>query len=321
MFLRNAWYAAGFSDEFGRNLLARTFLNEAVVIFRTQDGKAIAIEDRCAHRRLPLSMGRLIGDQVQCGYHGLVYDCSGRCVKIPGQTAKSIPPARASADLPGRRPAFLPVDLDGRSRARGPGPDSGLQPDRRARRRSASDQAAREVQLSADRRQSARPVPPALRPLHDHGQPAACPRTRSSRRCEPATRCRSSVGSATSCRHRRSSSSAGYQGRVNLWQVSEYSPPSTFGWATARPMRAFRSARRATSGVTARGASTSCMGSRRKPKGRRTSSATSRSCPTFGDEAAIAEFLRQNDQIITEDRDIFAVQQRRSTPIIADFPL
>lgn len=92
MFLRNAWYAAGFSDEFDRNLLARTFLNEAVVIFRTQDGRAIALEDRCAHRRLPLSMGRLVGDQVECGYHGLVYDCSGRCVKIPGQTAKSIPP-------------------------------------------------------------------------------------------------------------------------------------------------------------------------------------------------------------------------------------
>src|SRR5262249_1648260 len=40
-----------------------------------------------AHRRLPLSAGHLIGDRIQCGYHGLVYDCAGECVKVPGQAA------------------------------------------------------------------------------------------------------------------------------------------------------------------------------------------------------------------------------------------
>ncbi len=45
------------------------------------------MEDRCAHRRLPLSMGRLIGDNVECGYHGLVYDATGACIKIPGQAS------------------------------------------------------------------------------------------------------------------------------------------------------------------------------------------------------------------------------------------
>lgn len=91
MFLRNCWYAAGFSDEFGRALLPRTYLNEPVVIYRTREGKPVALEDRCAHRRLPLSMGKLIDDSVECGYHGLVYDCAGTCTKIPGQ--ESIPPA------------------------------------------------------------------------------------------------------------------------------------------------------------------------------------------------------------------------------------
>src|SRR5262245_18646292 len=91
MFLRNAWYAAGFSDEFGRQLTARTYLNEAVVIYRTRDGRPVAFEDRCAHRRLPLSMGRLTDDNVECGYHGLVYDCGGNCVKIPGQSRESVP--------------------------------------------------------------------------------------------------------------------------------------------------------------------------------------------------------------------------------------
>lgn len=85
MFLRNCWYAAGFSEEVGRDFLARRYLNEDVVIFRKEDGTPVALEDRCAHRRLPLSKGRLIGDNLQCGYHGLVYDCTGACIKIPGQ--------------------------------------------------------------------------------------------------------------------------------------------------------------------------------------------------------------------------------------------
>ncbi|MDA0261133.1 MAG: aromatic ring-hydroxylating dioxygenase subunit alpha [Proteobacteria bacterium] len=85
MFLRNYWYAAGFSEEVGRDFLARTYLNENVVLFRREDGTPVALEDRCAHRRLPLSLGKLIGDTVECGYHGLLYDCAGTCIKIPGQ--------------------------------------------------------------------------------------------------------------------------------------------------------------------------------------------------------------------------------------------
>jgi phenylpropionate dioxygenase-like ring-hydroxylating dioxygenase large terminal subunit len=88
MFLRNCWYAAGFSDDFGRSLTARTFLNEAVVLYRRRDGVPVALEDRCAHRRLPLSMGRLLEeDAIECLYHGLVYDGSGTCVKVPGQAS------------------------------------------------------------------------------------------------------------------------------------------------------------------------------------------------------------------------------------------
>lgn len=85
MFLKDHWYAAGFPHELGREFLARTFLNQAVVMFRTEDGTPVALEDRCAHRRVPLSLGRLIGDTVECGYHGLQYDCSGKCTRIPGQ--------------------------------------------------------------------------------------------------------------------------------------------------------------------------------------------------------------------------------------------
>jgi len=76
MFLTDCWYAAGFLDEFGRELRGRTFLGEPVVLFRTEAGELVALEDRCAHRRLPLSVGRLKGDTIECSYHGLVYNRS-----------------------------------------------------------------------------------------------------------------------------------------------------------------------------------------------------------------------------------------------------
>ena len=85
MFLRNHWYVAAWSDELGTDPLAVTMHNEAIVLYRKQDGTPVALENRCAHRRLPLSEGRLVGDNIECGYHGLVYDCTGKCLKIPGQ--------------------------------------------------------------------------------------------------------------------------------------------------------------------------------------------------------------------------------------------
>jgi len=50
MFLRNAWYVAAWDYELGHEPLARTLLNEPVVLFRAQDGSPIVLEDRCCHR-------------------------------------------------------------------------------------------------------------------------------------------------------------------------------------------------------------------------------------------------------------------------------
>src|SRR5690606_5143177 len=47
-------------------------------------GEVVALEDACPHRKLPLSMGRLHDDTIECGYHGLTFDCSGACVRAPG---------------------------------------------------------------------------------------------------------------------------------------------------------------------------------------------------------------------------------------------
>jgi vanillate O-demethylase monooxygenase subunit len=86
MFIRDRWYVAGWSHEFTAALLPRRICDEPIVFFRTGDGAMAAMEDRCPHRRLPLSLGRLVGDEVQCGYHGLRVGPDGRCTFAPGAT-------------------------------------------------------------------------------------------------------------------------------------------------------------------------------------------------------------------------------------------
>jgi vanillate O-demethylase monooxygenase subunit len=93
MFIRNAWYVAALSAEIKAELFPRTILNEQVVMYRTSDGKVVALEDRCSHRQVPLSKGCLQGDQVQCWYHGIRFDSAGNCVHIPNQ---KVIPQRAS---------------------------------------------------------------------------------------------------------------------------------------------------------------------------------------------------------------------------------
>jgi phenylpropionate dioxygenase-like ring-hydroxylating dioxygenase large terminal subunit len=89
MFLKNAWYVAAWDHEVDRTLTLKTILGENVVFYRREEGAPVALEDACPHRKLPLSMGRLKGDQVECGYHGLTFDCAGACTRVPG--AERIP--------------------------------------------------------------------------------------------------------------------------------------------------------------------------------------------------------------------------------------
>ena len=84
MFLKNAWYVAAWDHEVSHALTQVTVLEKNICMFRTQAGDVVALDDACPHRKLPLSMGRLQGDSVECGYHGLTFDCVGQCVWAPG---------------------------------------------------------------------------------------------------------------------------------------------------------------------------------------------------------------------------------------------
>ena len=81
----NQWYVAAFSSELTDQPIARTLLGQPIVLFRTGEGMVAALEDRCCHRSLPLSCGKVEANGLRCGYHGLLYATSGQCIDIPGQ--------------------------------------------------------------------------------------------------------------------------------------------------------------------------------------------------------------------------------------------
>jgi vanillate O-demethylase monooxygenase subunit len=90
-FIMDAWYVAAWPHEVtGDAPLGRTICGVAMVLFRDAAGAAVALEDRCCHREMPLSKGWMEAGTVRCGYHGLRFDGAGKCVEIPGQP--NIPP-------------------------------------------------------------------------------------------------------------------------------------------------------------------------------------------------------------------------------------
>lgn len=92
-YVRDCWYPMGFSAEFPIGTLqAHKLAGRPIVVWRSDDG-VVAFDDRCCHKRFPISEGRLINsNNVECAYHGLCYDTSGKCIAIPSQPDKPIPP-------------------------------------------------------------------------------------------------------------------------------------------------------------------------------------------------------------------------------------
>ena len=92
----NAWYAAGLASEFPVGELQGHIIGgKPIVMWRGADGEVVAFDDRCVHKRMPLSAGRLLDNGLlECAYHGLCYNTEGTCVKIPSQPDGPIP-ARA----------------------------------------------------------------------------------------------------------------------------------------------------------------------------------------------------------------------------------
>lgn len=101
-----AWYVGCNSSDLRSEPVSRILLDVPVVLFRGAGGKPAALLDRCAHRNIPLSEGRVVNSHVECRYHGWQYDETGRCRKIPGLLGESGRDAR-------RVPRFATVEQEG----------------------------------------------------------------------------------------------------------------------------------------------------------------------------------------------------------------
>jgi phenylpropionate dioxygenase-like ring-hydroxylating dioxygenase large terminal subunit len=99
MYLKNAWYAVGFWDMLTDGAkIAITLLGEPVVIYRKVNGSLAALEDRCPHRLAALHLGVVEGDNLRCGYHGILFSAEGKAIEIPGQ--EMIPPKMCVKSYP-----------------------------------------------------------------------------------------------------------------------------------------------------------------------------------------------------------------------------
>jgi phenylpropionate dioxygenase-like ring-hydroxylating dioxygenase large terminal subunit len=86
---RSFWYVVALSAELKPSqVLQRKVLGEWLALFRDENGQPAALRDRCMHRNAPLSKGVVHNGQLQCGYHGWVYDRSGTVVAVPAEGDK-----------------------------------------------------------------------------------------------------------------------------------------------------------------------------------------------------------------------------------------
>jgi phenylpropionate dioxygenase-like ring-hydroxylating dioxygenase large terminal subunit len=96
--VKKAWYVLCSSRELRRKPISRKLFGEPLVLFRGEDGKPGALLDRCAHRNVPLSLGRVVPEGLECSYHGWRFDRGGGCRRIPGLSGD---PEKQGRSVPG----------------------------------------------------------------------------------------------------------------------------------------------------------------------------------------------------------------------------
>lgn len=82
---RDQWYIAAWGHEVGRQPFGRTILGEPVVMWRAEDGTAVAHYGLCPHRLMPLARGTIEANELECPYHGIRFGLDGRASSVPTQ--------------------------------------------------------------------------------------------------------------------------------------------------------------------------------------------------------------------------------------------
>ena len=95
---KNNWYVAARSEELERTPLARKILGLDLVLFRTKAGLLSALKDRCPHKGVSLSLGKIEGETIRCRYHGWTFAPTGDLKEIPCDSpGKPLPSCKANS--------------------------------------------------------------------------------------------------------------------------------------------------------------------------------------------------------------------------------
>ena len=79
------WYPLCPSRQVGRTPATKSFLSRRLVAYRTATGRVVVMDARCSHMGSDLGRGKVVGDAIQCAFHGWEYGPDGRCIRIPAQ--------------------------------------------------------------------------------------------------------------------------------------------------------------------------------------------------------------------------------------------
>ena len=98
-FLQNSWYCVSWAADLTNKPVGIRVLGQHLVLYRDDVGNPVILDGVCPHRFAPLARGRVVGDRLECGYHGLQFDRTGQCVLNPhGQQV--VPPGAGVRSYP-----------------------------------------------------------------------------------------------------------------------------------------------------------------------------------------------------------------------------
>jgi phenylpropionate dioxygenase-like ring-hydroxylating dioxygenase large terminal subunit len=96
MKLNKYWHIGGFAEEFEKSsFISKKMLSKQIIIAIDSSGAFFAIEDRCCHRNVQLSLGNYNGKHFTCSYHGWQYNSDGKVIHIPSQDEDAAIPKTA----------------------------------------------------------------------------------------------------------------------------------------------------------------------------------------------------------------------------------
>ena len=86
--LEEYWFVLCESNDVNKKPKSFKILNKDIVVYRNNEKKVLAFIDKCPHRNIPLSEGRICNENLVCNFHGWEFNNDGKCVKVPGMIEK-----------------------------------------------------------------------------------------------------------------------------------------------------------------------------------------------------------------------------------------